>query len=61
MKTPDEKKVSNEQTIPGTFAPDRTAADQESYPENGNESITEEETDNSDLEIEPLDDEDHYL
>jgi len=59
MKTPDEKKVSNEQAIPGTFAPDKAAADQESYPDNGNESITEEETDSSDLEIEPLDDEDH--
>ena len=55
------KKVSHEERIPGTFAPERAATEQEDYPENGSESITEEETDSSDLETEPLYDEDDDL
>jgi hypothetical protein len=61
MEMTDRKEVSNEQTIPGTFAPEKDAAEQESYPENGNESITEGETDSGDGEAEPLGDEDDGL
>jgi hypothetical protein len=61
MKTIDPKETENEQTTPGTFAPERAATEQEDYPENGNESITEGETDSSDLETEPLYDEEDDL
>lgn len=57
----DPKEVSNEQAIPGTFKPVRAAADQEDYPETGTETLSGAETDSSDLETEPLDDEDDDL
>ncbi len=51
MKTTDPKKETNEQA----------ETEQENYPENGAESLTENETDSSDLETEPPDDEDDAL
>lgn len=54
----DSKVVSNEQTSPGIFEPGKDAADQEDYPETGAKTLSSAETNSSDLETEPLDDED---
>jgi hypothetical protein len=54
MKAADPKKTKADE-------PEKNEFDQENYPENGNETLTESETDSSDLETEPLDDEDNDL
>jgi hypothetical protein len=46
------KNVSNEQAIPGTHQPEKDAANQEDFPE----TLTDRETDSSDLETELPDD-----
>jgi hypothetical protein len=62
METKDPKKVSNEQAIPGTYKPEKkNEADEKDYPELGAETLTGAETDSSDLETEPQDDEDNDL
>ncbi|MGN8071011.1 hypothetical protein [Mucilaginibacter sp. SG564] len=57
----DPKMASNEKAIPRIFKPERDAADQEDYPETGAETLSGSETDSSDLETEPLYDEDDDL
>jgi hypothetical protein len=53
--------VNNEQAITDTYDPEKATMEQENFPELGNETITGEETDSSDLETEPLDDGDGDL
>jgi hypothetical protein len=61
MEAKDPKNVSNEQAIPGTYQPEKDAANQEDFPETGAETPTGTETDSSDLETEPPGDGDDDL
>jgi hypothetical protein len=61
MEATDPKDTSNEQAIPGTYEPEKDAANQEDFPETGAETLTGTETDSSDLETEPPDDGDGDL
>jgi hypothetical protein len=61
MEATDPKDVSNEQAIPGTFEPEKDAANQEDFPSAGAETLTGTETDSSDLETEPPSDGDDDL